>query len=478
MTERRRAFYLFLLLDFVFMLTSTGRVRTMDEVMTIFQTESLVLRGTTAVPQAVPTGNYFGKYDRWGQPRPAPPPGHSVAAIPWYAAGHWLLARLPGVPAAAHDLMLGLAVTLSSATFAAAAAALAFWLFLAMGIELRAAFHGTLLLALATPLFAYSGWFYSEPLSCALFLGAAAAAFGRPAGEAVSPRAAALAGALLGAAVLVRPTHVLAAPLFLAAVLVRDGRPGVRAAVRLAMTLGVCVAVYLAYNFYLFGDPLEFGYPAFAEGKRVDKFDNPLWRGLYAFLLSPGKSVLLFAPPVLLALYALPRLWRRDRGLGLLAACVPLAYLLFYSKYSQFEGGYSYGPRYLLPAAVLLCLALGPVLEEARWRRIALVLFIAGALVQALGLSTSFLEAAVSGGYYNRTWDYQLGYSPLWEHAKLFLKYAASSEPARIGLGFDRWFLFLAKGGVATATIAALAGLMAAGAAVSGWRFAREMRRA
>lgn len=465
-SARRWAVLLFLSLNFLFMLTSTGRVRTTDEVMTLFESESLVLRGSTAVPQAVDARLFFGRYDRQGQPRAAYAPGQALATTPWYVLGQYALRKAPGVPASARDLVVGFAMTLSSATFAAAAATFAFLIFCAMGIARRTSLAATLLLALATPLFAYSGWFFSEPLACALLLGAAWSLFGRSDG--IPARRAALAAALLGFAVLVRPTHILLAPIFLIAVLVRERRSGFKPAMVAAAGLSVAVAAYLAYNYHVFGNPLQFGYPASVEaGKHVTGFETPLRLGLFGFLLSPGKSIFLFAPPVLLALVGLSALWRRDRGLATVAGLsLPMA-LGFFARYTQWEGGYCFGPRYLVPALLLLSLALGPVLAEAgqNTRAVAALLFIAGFAVQALGLATSFLEAEVGHGYYNQQFEYRLGYNALSNQAEFLLKYLGSHEPARIGLGFDRWFVFLSKGGVSHATLLAF-GLVMAGCVV------------
>src|SRR5271167_147662 len=55
---------LFLFLNFLYLLTSSGRVRTIDEVMVDYETESLILRGSTAVPQAIASGLFYGKLDR------------------------------------------------------------------------------------------------------------------------------------------------------------------------------------------------------------------------------------------------------------------------------------------------------------------------------------------------------------------------------------------------------------------------------
>src|SRR5580700_8052881 len=81
----RLALWLFAAFQFFYLLTSTGRVRTPDEYNTLYTTESLVLRASTAVPQAVQVHNFYGRYDLQGQPRAAYAPGQALLWTPWYA---------------------------------------------------------------------------------------------------------------------------------------------------------------------------------------------------------------------------------------------------------------------------------------------------------------------------------------------------------------------------------------------------------
>lgn len=471
--HRHLAVWLFATFQFFYLLTSTGRVHTADEYNTLYTTESLVLRGSTAIPQAAERHNFYGRLDVHGLPRAAYTPGQAILCVPWYAAGQFVLAHMPGVPAGDWDLVVGFTSCLSSATFAALTVTFFFLLLSGIGIPLHAALMGTVMLGLATPVFAYSAWLFSEPLSAAIFTGAAWLLFVRGhewGARAVSPRTAAIAGLVVGLATLVRPTNVLAIAAIALAVLARDGKAGWRAALALGVASVVGIAILLLHNALLFGKPFEFGYPAAAEGgKQLNSFNTPIFTGLYGFLLSPGKSVLLFTPPLVLALAGISRLWRRDRGLAALAVVFPVVNLLFFARYSQWEGGYCVGPRYLVPALVLLCLGLGPALTDAkpRIKTLAVVLLIAGVLVQAVSIATSFMEdQAPRGHYYDANWTYRLNYS-LAGQVHLFFKYLGSSEPARLGLGWDRWFVFLAKGGISRATLAVLGTAMAAGFTIS-----------
>jgi hypothetical protein len=476
---RRVALWLFASFQFFYLLTSTGRVRTPDEYNTLYTTESLVLRHSTEVPQALALHNFFGKMDVHGQPRAAYPPGQALLCTPWYAVGQYVIAKLPGVPADATDLVVGFTSCLSSATFAALTVTFFFLVLAGCGFPLQASLIASAMLGLATPIFAYSAYLFSEPLSAAIFMGVAWLLFvPQDPNVPISPRTAAIAGLLLGLSTMVRATNVLAIAIFGLALLAREGKSGLRGAFALGGGAVAGVAVLLVHNAVLFGGPFTLGYPSTAEGaKLVTRFDTPLLTGLYGFLLSPGKSVFIFAPPILLALFGLRTLWQRNRGVAALAVLFPLIELAFYVTYSQWEGGYCVGPRYLVPALIFLCLGLGPVLAANRpWiRPFAAVLFAAGFLVQALSIATSFMQDQVPRGrYYDANWNYQLSYSlngPL----HLFFRYLASSEPAKLGLGWDRWFVFLAKGGVSRGTLAMLGAMMAVGLGVSLWRLIRAV---
>jgi hypothetical protein len=478
---RRIALWLFAAFQFFYLLTSTGRVRTPDEYNTLYTTESLVLRGSTAVPQAVQMHNFYGRYDLHGQPRAAYPPGQALLCSPWYALGQYVLARLPGVPAGDTDLVVAFSSCLSSATFSALTVTLFFLLLTGIGVPARAALLAAAMVGLGTPLFAYSGWLFSEPISAAVFVGVALLLFGRG-HDPITLRTAVLAGLVLGLATIVRPTNVLAIAVFAVAVLVRDGKAALRAAFLLCAASAVGVAILLTYNALLFGGPFQFGYPATAEGaKSLNTFDTPLVKGIYGFLLSPGKSVFIFAPPVILALAGLRRLWKLERGAASVAVLLPLTYLFFFARYTQWEGGYCVGPRYMVPSIVLLCLALGPMLAEratARVRKIAVVLLGLGAFVQCVSLATSFMEdQAPRGHYYDANWTYRLGYS-LSGQFRLLWRYLTSGEPARLGLGWDRWFVFLHKGGISAATLAVIGCVMLAGLVISVAGLARSVRSA
>jgi hypothetical protein len=118
---------------------------------------------------------------------------------------------------------------------------------------------------------------------------------------------------------------------------------------------------------------------------------------LYGLTLSPGKGLLVFAPPVLAGLVGLYLLYRQRRGEALLFAALPVFFLWVYSVNTSWHGGANWGPRYLLPVLPFLVIPIG-TLAQSLWAArhtmrgqvgLALVgnLLAMGALVQIAAIS-------------------------------------------------------------------------------------------
>src|SRR5215813_1002397 len=85
--DRRIALLLFLTLHFLYLLTSSGRVHTMDEVTVDYEVESMATKGSTAIPKAAAEGYFYGKKNRFGNPQGAYGPGNAALVVPWYWLG-------------------------------------------------------------------------------------------------------------------------------------------------------------------------------------------------------------------------------------------------------------------------------------------------------------------------------------------------------------------------------------------------------
>ncbi len=356
---------IFLLLAGFYLLTLSGHTYSPDEETMLAVTRGLLERGSVAVVveddapvSALRPGRDDGRYSPYGV---LP----SLAALPLQALGALFGGGDPG----ARDYASRLAVTaLNGPVTAATAALLAAWA-LALGASRRWALGLALLYGLATFAWPYARTFFSEPLAGLLILAAALAAerAGR-ADEGMARRLLLASGLAAGLLLTTRIAAGVALPVIGLYVLWlgwRQARAGGRPA-SFALSsfilhpssflLGLLpgVALLLWYNLARFGTPLASGYAS-----EAGLFTTPFLEGLYGLLLSPGKSVLLFAPPLLLAIPGAIGLWRRGRAdVVLLCVGLFLSHLLLYARWGEWQGGGVWGPRFLLPVVAPL-LALG-----------------------------------------------------------------------------------------------------------------------
>jgi hypothetical protein len=151
------------------------------------------------------------------------------------------------------------------------------------------------------------------------------------------------------------------------------------------------VGVMLLYNWARWGSVLSFG------PKPTSAFASKTWIGVFGMFLSPGKSIFLYAPPLLLTVFALPTLLRKHRDL-LLAILVTVGPVVYVSASLIFwNGDYAWGPRYLVFAAPVLLLPGVMVFDEklqaARgWARRGLRALLAS--VMAVGIFVQVLGSA------------------------------------------------------------------------------------
>ena len=470
---------LFLFLAAAYALTSSGRMRSVDEYMMFFQTESLTLHHSLAIPQSMSFDNFFGAYDRFHQPRTPFPPGLALVATPAYAIGLGLVSALH-LSFPQSMFLLHFSVCMTNAIVSSAMVTVLFLFLVQLNFSCRTGLLAAFLVAFATMLWPYSGYFFSEPLASLLLMLAAYVLFGRiprPPGTEIPARALIVAGLVLGAVVWVRFYHFIALAAFCPALIAVEKR--LRSAAFLAGAAGLSLALYLAYNHYLFGGFFRFAYPKTVEaGIDPTGFSTPLWYGVAGLLFSPGKSIFLWIPAVIPALWGLKGLAQKTRGMAIVAGLLPVIYLLFFANFVNWEGSRAPGPRFLLPPAMLLCVAVAPALESAsRSQKIVVrIVALAGLIVQVVSIATSFLEAHVGHGYFDDRYKYQFWYCQLTVQLKLFWQYAMGA-PHQLGTGWDRWFIFLHDAGIPTSFIAVVLFLECLAVLVFGYLLRREYRR-
>jgi hypothetical protein len=393
----------------LFAVTTAGHIYTIDGYLNYSVTKSMASRGALDIPKFMMTveGRNRLHYSKLGI-------GQSVVGLPFYGLGSLVERIAPGSPvfraysqsfeiphggelitsrpqtlvrAGDRDGARVFFTTLTNAVVGAALC-LIFWMLLrAFGLRAAAAFGGTLVLAFGTPLWVYSRDLFAEPLfACCLV-----ATFYLLKDPAADERwRLALAGLASSLGMLARVSFVPIAAIFAGYLVLASGERG--AGVRKAWVYGLyclpgIILVGLA-NLARFGSPILTGYhTAFDRG-----FSTPLWQGLIWNLVSPYRSVVLYAPPVLLLLVGVARFARKYRAQFIVIASITVYVFVVYSRWWAWHGGWCWGPRFLFPVIPLLMLpgvlALG---ERRKWALpLGIVLGLAGFVVQLSGVLINY----------------------------------------------------------------------------------------
>jgi hypothetical protein len=334
--ERRLLVWLFVVMTLVFSLFQEGVIVGYDGQTMYAVTESLVERGTVAISAEWNTlpGRGGLQYSRYG-------PGLSLLSIAPY-----VLARPFAVLSGHRADVLGAAVAWLMPLISGALVVALYLLARRLGAQVGAALlvgAGGVIGTFALP---YSKEFFSEPLAALCLVVAMERLLASRSGA---------AGLAMAAGVLTRAQMLLFAPLLL---FVAWRRQGIAGLLRAGAGLAAGLVAILAYNVARYGDPLSFGYQDVG-------FTTPLLKGAGGLLFDPLKSIFLFAPIVLLLPFALWDLWQRNRLaflliVGNLAITFATAALWF-----AWHGGWSWGPRLLLPGLVPAIAAIGPWISTA-----------------------------------------------------------------------------------------------------------------
>jgi Dolichyl-phosphate-mannose-protein mannosyltransferase len=210
------------------------------------------------------------------------------------------------------------------------------------------------------------------------------------------PRFSAYTGLALGSAIVCRPSNAVMAVPITAYMLLkrRDQVPGFFLAA-LPPFLGL-----LAYNMHYHGSPVSTGFavgiidPARLRSLGGHLFKTPILAGLAGTLISPSRGLFIYSPVLVLAFVGMVMVWSSPKQTLLKClSLAPLLTILLTSKWINWWGGGSYGPRLLADTTPFLCLYLYPPFERAQSRSL-----LKYTIVALVALSVGLHALRVFGG--------------------------------------------------------------------------------
>jgi len=336
---------IFLLFFSVFALTGQGSIQSSDGKIMFLLTASLVERQSLMIaePDNAPGLPTYSKYGI----------GMSILAIPFYLIGK-ILSMVMGIdPAMATQFC----VSMINA-FLSAGTCLLVYRF----ARERLWFSPKTALALAVAYgFSTMAWFYSEdfmsePAATLLILLAVWWITGASAGSSHGFYWG--AGIFLGLAVLCRLNSLIVIPGFVLYCFLIAHNPSIKNfqtwvgdLMRLLVPVALCILLICIYNYARFGDFLETGYES--------GFGSGFLTGFLGILFSPGKSIFLYNPMIILGLLAVPQFCRKQKPVFVLFAWIVGVHLLLFSFWHSWYGGMGWGPRLMVVTLPFLILPMG-----------------------------------------------------------------------------------------------------------------------
>jgi hypothetical protein len=331
-----------------------------------------------------------------------------------------------------------------------------------------------------------------------------------------SPKYLLYSGVLCGIGLLTRLTVAITLPLIFVYLLFilsdkrrLEGAEWLRIA-RFSVLFAAPIVVALGFNgIYNYA---QFGGITASPYAEAAQFTTPLFVGAYGLLLSSGKSLFLYAPLAILAIFSISYFGKTHKAESYLFGSLFLVNLLFFSKFVAWAGDGSWGPRYLISTLPFLILPVGSIVQvRTTAKRVALSLAAVGLIVQLGGISIYF------GNYHRELGEFPytktLGdpeflykshfipnYSPVVGHWKMLVRNLAinlSDKPPRFTIDeaeqripvseeekrnllytLDFWFMYAAYAGMNMTPVLIVVMILALLTITLGFKMSRSINRA
>jgi len=292
-----------------------------------------------------------------------------------------------------------------NAFVAAGSVALLFLLGRELGFRRGASLAMGFLAGLATPLTHYAQTFFSEPLAGFCFL-TGVYCMQRASRKSWHIPSLLTAGAALGFISLTKVALSvlwLPAGAYLALLLWHfsrtqdlNGMARIAVCIRrgwpVAAGLIPALVALCTYNILRFGSIFETGY-----GSEAHWWSTRFSEGFFGLLFSPGRGLFWYMPLAWAALLMARPFARYYPKEAVLCLCSLCALLVLYARWHLWDGGWCWGPRFLIPVVPLVLLPVGAGLRSfARWSRFKKawfsILVVISVLVTINGLLVNYVD--------------------------------------------------------------------------------------
>jgi hypothetical protein len=131
--------------------------------------------------------------------------------------------------------------------------------------------------------------------------------------------------------------------------------------------------------------------------------EERFFQGIYLLSIAPEKGLFIFAPILVLSIFGLWSVVRKQTTEKWLLVALPLMNLVVYASFGDPWGGWAFGPRYLIPSVPFLVILIGLWMQENRIvlkKAIAYILFsISGAIAIGGALTTNLVPPKIEAVY-------------------------------------------------------------------------------
>jgi hypothetical protein len=318
----------------VYFFTAKGYPEIPDTSPSIQTAEALVLRGGLDIPPQQGS-TYQGRdgrsYSKYGI-------GLPLYYIPWVIAG-LIIHRATGASSVEWN---GFLVSFSNIPFAILTLYLFARLLRFLKINERTIVLLVIAIGVGSLCWRYAVYGFSEAIQTALLL---LSVFGvwRETRKGVL-----VGGVGFAALILIKLVHAALLPVFLIYLLIRDRQPYQRRiyeALIFAAPVLLALCLIAALNNLRFGNPIESGYGSEASKFIVAQVEWTVPKLLVSF----DKGLFVFCPVLILGFFGWIPFFRQRPYEAALCAMILIAYILLAGAWYGWGGGWSWGPRFLVP---------------------------------------------------------------------------------------------------------------------------------